>query len=296
MGFGVWNLGFGVWRFKRKINMMRFHMRVGVVGIGFVGRAMLASFRKCGCHDVIAYDKYTPIGKIEDILLADVLFLALPTEIMPDQTYDLSAIHEVCAYLQAHRFAGIVVLKSTVLPGTTERLCREFAGLQLLHNPEFLSAATAERDFHTQRHIVLGVVLGRHDASGPREAFERFRTFYQALYPAATVTVCTSAESEMMKMSCNAFYATKIQFFNEVCALCDHHHINYNRVRDLMLQNDWIHPMHTRVPGHDGRRSFGGACLPKDTAALAASMRAHGTPHRVVRATVDEQATMRADT
>ena len=269
------------------------HLRIGVAGIGFVGGAMLASFRKQpGAAQVTTYDKYRGIGEAKHLLHTDILFLALPTELDGEtKAYDLSAIHDVCSFLQLHAFSGVVVLKSTVLPGTTEQLAQRYAHLQLVHNPEFLSAATAERDFHEQRHIVLG----KH-SSTPEAAFERLRTFYATLYPAADITVCSCGESEMMKIGCNAFYSVKIQFFNEIHALCARQGLSYDCVKEMMLKNGWIHPMHTRVPGHDGQLSFGGKCLPKDSCALAEVMRAQGTPHRVVRAAVEEQAAMRLPT
>ena len=62
-----------------------------------------------------------------------------------------------------------------------------------------------------------------------------------------------------------------------------------------MLRNGWINPMHTRVPGPDGRHSYGGACFPKDTRAFVEHMRRRGTPHAVLQATIDERDAMRSD-
>ena len=275
--------------------------RIGIIGAGFVGSAMLESFRRHGIAPVV-YDKGKALGAAEDCLACDILFLALPTPcpaasaptrgVDGDKSteYDLSAVHEVCAYLCVRRFEGLVVLKSTLVPGTTEMLAGRYAPLRLMHNPEFLSTATAARDFHEQAHIVLG-----HLPNVSREAVAPLCRMYRQFYPRAALSLCSSRESEMMKIGCNAFYAVKVQFFNEIYALCRRQGIDYGKVRALMLGNDWIHEMHTRVPGTDGSLSYGGMCLPKDARALLGHMREIGTPHRVLQATVEEQRAMRTE-
>ena len=69
--------------------------------------------------------------------------------------YDKDAIHEICSRLIENSYSGIVVLKSTVEPGTTNMLGDRY-NLKFVHNPEFLSTATAFEDFHNQSHIVIG--------------------------------------------------------------------------------------------------------------------------------------------
>ena len=70
---------------------------------------------------------------------------------------------------------------------------------------------------------------------------------------------------------------------------------NYNVIRDLMLKNKWINPMHTDVPGIDGKLSYGGYCFPKDTNALLQFMKTKNTAHKVLHAVVDERNEMRDD-
>ena len=251
---------------------------------------MLRSFQQCGC-DVRAHDRDKKIGRLEDCLDRDVVFLALPTPYDAErQSYNLDAIHEVCAHLHAHTFRGLVVLKSTVTPHTTDALAERYGSLKLVHNPEFLSTATAEHDFHTQRHVILG----KHDRVAAEE-FVVLERFYRTHYPRAQISTCTCAEAEMAKMACNTFYAVKIQFFNEIYAMCGHAGVAYEPVKTLMLANGWIHAMHTSVPGPDGNTSFGGACFPKDARALLGSMRAAGVPRAVLQAAIEERDAMRGD-
>lgn len=107
------------------------------------------------------YDKYKEGFKSEEcfgeLLQKDILFLCLPT-LYEDflEEYDKSAITETCMRLNHNKYAGVVVLKSTVEPGTTQKLSDEYPNLTFVHNPEFLSARTCDQDFEQQSHIVLG--------------------------------------------------------------------------------------------------------------------------------------------
>ena len=70
---------------------------------------------------------------------------------------------------------------------------------------------------------------------------------------------------------------------------------NYDNVKDLMLKNKWINPMHTNVPGPDGKLSYGGYCFPKDTNALLQHMKKMKTPCQVLESTIQERNQMRND-
>ena len=98
-----------------------------------------------------------------------------------------------------------------------------------------------------------------------------------------------------MKLFANSFYSVKIQFFNELYLLCQKTNTNFDIVKDLMLKNNWINPMHTNVPGRDGQLSYGGFCFPKDTNALFAFMNEKQTNCKVLEATIQERNQMRND-
>ncbi len=98
-----------------------------------------------------------------------------------------------------------------------------------------------------------------------------------------------------MKSFVNCFYAVKIQFFNELYKLCQKNGSDYNTIKNLMLKNEWINPMHTNVPGPDNRLSYGGNCFPKDTLALLHYMKNNKTEHKVLKATIKERNKMRND-
>ena len=98
-----------------------------------------------------------------------------------------------------------------------------------------------------------------------------------------------------MKLFCNNFYAVKIQFFNELYLLCQKINCDFETVKNLMLHNDWINPMHTQVPGSDGQLSYGGLCSPKDTQALLSLMKRNNSPNLVLESCIDERNKMRID-
>ena len=250
----------------------------GVIGLGVVGGAVQKGLNCPG------YDKYKDSDSFEKVAEASTIFLCLPTLYSQvDGEYDKTAIHDVCTRLNDMKYSGLIVLKSTVEPGTTESLNRLYENLKIVHNPEFLTARTALDDFRNQQHIVVGT--DGHDIT---ELLEYFRNTYTD-----NITVCKSKESESMKIMCNSFYAVKVQLFNEFYLTCKDMDISFDVVRSAMLKNNWINPMHTDVPGPDGRMSYGGMCFPKDTNALLRHMMRHQTPHAVLKGAVDEQMEMR---
>ena len=265
---------------------------VGIVGLGFVGGAALKSFTLKGA-DVKAFDKYKDggIGSIGDVLQCQIVFLCLPTLYSEElKAYDKSAIKEVCGQLEQQCFGGLVVVKSTVEPETTNKLTEEFPLLRIAHNPEFLTARRAFEDFHNQDHIVLG--------KGPKatkEDMELLRSFYATHYPEAKISVCTAVESESMKIMCNSFYASKVMLFNEYFLLCQKNGADFETIRELMLANNWINPMHTLVPGPDAKLGYGGACFPKDTNALCNYMKSLKSTCKVLESVIEERNMLRDD-
>ena len=117
-------------------------------------------------------------------------------------------------------------MKSTVEPLTIRNLSFAYSGLRIMHNPEFLTARTAYHDFHNQSRIILG--------TGPTilpEDVKQVTKFYKDYYPNGEISICTSDESETMKMFVNCFYASKIQLFNEFYMMCKSTDIDFNNVK-----------------------------------------------------------------
>lgn len=262
------------------------NITIGIIGLGIVGNAIYKSFKEKYIN-IKSYDKYKLSDKLEDCLLTDILFLCLPTLFDENKKcYDISNIIDICKEL--NNYNGLVVIKSTIEPLTTNKLQDLFPHLKLIHNPEFLSANSAFEDFHYQSHIVLG----KSNKINENDLLI-LTNFYHNYYPNAEISVCSSDESESMKLYLNSFYSVKIQFFNELYLLCQKTKTNYNKILNLMLKNNWINPMHTQVPGSDGQLSYGGSCFPKDTNALLNFMKLMDSPCKVLDATINERNEMR---
>ena len=264
--------------------------KIGIIGVGFVGGAIYQSFMEKNIQ-VVAYDKYKNINSFEDCLDTDMIFLALPTLFdYETDKYDLEALINVCERLNTAQYKNLIVIKSTISPLTTEMLSNKYQNLQFCHNPEFLKASTAYHDFHNQSHIVLG--RGQNCSNNN---YMMLIDFYKTYWPDATISSCTSDESESMKIFINSFYASKIQLFNEYYLLCNKLNIDFETVRLLMLKNNRINPSDTMVPGPDGELGYGGACFPKDTNALLSTMKKAESEYKVLESVIQERNLVRPD-
>lgn len=299
---------------------MHYTDTIGILGLGVVGKALCAQcvhLQRTVCvydissaviADVVEMHNVSSQPSVHALAMAcSVLLVALPTvPIQPPPTthtpptipqatyttqaspqhtpYDLSAFHNVLdtvAKLPTPQ-QPLLFFYSTFIPHTLNHFKTQYPHLHMFHVPEFLSSATAVLDtLHPTQPTVL---LGAPDTT-PASVVDRARRVLGGLVsPSQRVVVVKSAESEATKLFCNAFYATKVQLCNEFYALCQQHHISYDMVRHLMLQQGWIHPMHTQVPGPNGERGFGGACLPKDLTALCTWSEQHATTHQPTEA------------
>lgn len=265
---------------------------IGICGVGMVGQAMMQSLQMKGWErgvNLFGYDKYKDsFDPFEALLKTQIVFLALPTLFDEStQSYQLDSLDESIGLLKKHAYQGLIVIKSTVQPQTTALFTR-IHELDIVHNPEFLTARTALEDFNHQNHVVLG-----WDGAPDNIKFCRLVDLYHLYYTPEHLTICTSAESESMKLFANSFYAVKVQFFTELYLLCQTMGVNYEVIRHMILLNGWVNPMHTVIPGPDGQYSYGGMCLPKDTKALTGLMEQFKVPCDVIRAAVREQELMR---
>lgn len=265
---------------------------IAIIGLGSIGGAIFKSFTEKGIN-VYGYDKYKDggIGNIGTCLYANMIFICLPTQYNEKiQQYDKSAIHEVLKFMHENKYNGVVLLKSTVEPGTVYNLMLRYSGLRLMHNPEFSTSRIAYHDFHNQKRIILGT-----SKSLIKNDIDMIRIFYKKHYPQAEIVICDSMESECMKIFVNSFYASKIQLFNEFYMICEHLELNFNNVRDLMLGNGLINRRHTNVPGPDGKFSYGGSSFPNDTKALLSFMKKEDLPYLALQGIVNERELMRND-
>jgi len=263
---------------------------IGIIGIGFVGGAIKKYFETYTKYNIYSYDKFKKIGQLSDMINTDIVFLALPTLYNKETgTYNKDSIYETCLYLHNNNYKGSIIIKSTIEPDTCDNLSILY-NLDIIHNPEFLSARTAYEDFKNQNHIILGKAMLCDE-----KKFNNVFLFFKKVFSNAQFSLCSSSESELIKLSLNSFYAIKIQYFTEIYSLCQKKNLDYNNIKDIMLRNKWISPTHTDVPGVDKKISYGGLCFPKDTQALNSYLKLNKVPNKVLDATIIERDQMRDD-
>jgi len=269
--------------------------KFGIVGMGFLGTAITHGF---GLHaEIKIHDKFKEgYDTLEDVVKhADVIWLCLPTPMnMQTGAIDLSILEENIS--EIHRFAAlkdsrvVVVIKSTVIPGTTRTFQEKYPGLTFVMNPEFLTARNNKLDFICASRIILGGDLFVDMASaeyGPGVEIleEAYRYRFGNSVP---IYKCTWEAAEMTKYAANCFFATKISYFNFIYELCEKMHLDFDSIRDMTLADGRIGRSHANVPGWDKQRGYSGSCFPKDINALIAFAKEHGVDPMLLQASWDQ--------
>lgn len=240
-------------------------MKIGIVGVGVVGGATAASFRS-HVESVLCYDvnPSRSTHTLAEVLACDIIFVSLPTPQKPDSNEcDTSIVDSALLGMAGN--TRTIVLKSTTPIGYTREARKKYNLPGLLHSPEFLTARTAVEDACNPTRNIIG---NPREANGIESMI--LVNLYEQRFPRVPLFRMSSDESEAVKLFQNAFSAIKVATFNEFRCLADARGMDWDRVLTALLVGGWINPMHTQVPGPDGKRGFGGACLPKDTANLAA--------------------------
>jgi len=243
---------------------------IGIVGLGVVGDAVRNYFERTACQTRV-YDPYRGLGTKASINEAGIIFVCVPTPFLPERGFDGSAIESTLEMLTGTK---TVVIKSTVLPGTTEALQARYSQHSLMFNPEFLREAYARTDFlRPDRQIIGYTAQSRHLVEA-----------LMAILPAAPYEASMMArEAEMAKYMTNAFLAVKVTFANEIFDLCEALDADYEKVRGAVTADLRIGDSHLGVDV-DGYRGYGGSCLPKDTKALLELGERMRIPLRLLRA------------
>ena len=241
-------------------------MKVGIIGQGFVGTAVREGLKQFYEIDTFDLDESKrDVDYIEDIIdRNDIIFVCLPTPMKKDGSCDTSIVENTVMELDNLALTRqcsnrIVIIKSTIPPGTTERLNKECKHIQVVFNPEFLTEANSINDFKNQNRIIIG---------GLRPASTKVRQLFYKAFPKAHIIKTSSTIAEMVKYMTNTFLATKVSFANEIFQICDELNIDYDKVVEYSTYDDRLGKSHWAVPGPDGHYGFGGSCFPKDINAL----------------------------
>jgi UDPglucose 6-dehydrogenase len=154
----------------------------------------------------------------------------------------------------------IVVIKSTIIPGSTDNFQLKYPYIDLVFNPEFLTEANAVDDFENQTRLLLG---------GPLRATTKVKQIFSSVFRKTPRIVKTDAKTaELVKYVTNAFLSTKVSFANEIYQLCEGLELDYDKIIEYATLDPRLGDSHWGVPGPDGDFGFGGHCFPKDLSAL----------------------------
>jgi UDPglucose 6-dehydrogenase len=247
---------------------------INIIGYGYVGGSIgyLCKRReiaytitdksdKTGNNEVAYFnDLANTIEESEKSNSVNYYFICVPTPSMYNYKCDTSIVESIFNTLSERcTKRTIVIIKSTVSPGTTRKLhnSNKNGNIFVFFSPEFLTEKNAKCDVLNEKKLILGSAADTKNIY----AFD----IVSLMYNSKEITFCQYEYAEMMKYTINVYLAQKVHFFNEIYDICESMGISYDNVKDLVLMDKRISPSHTSVPGHDGKFGFGGSCLVKET-------------------------------
>lgn len=237
------------------------YLKLAIIGHGFVGKATSWGFDINVKKYIVDPKLNTDIKDLEEFS-PEVIFVCVPTPMDEDGSQDSSIIRSVINNLNKYCPNAIKVIKSTVTPSVIEDIHK--LDNQIIYNPEFLREKHADEDFIHSEMIILG---------GDREISKKVSDIYNEHSKCITKNhIFTDLKTaSLIKYSINTFLASKVIFFNELNQIYQSLEVSdtWEEVINAISNDKRIGSSHMDVPGHDGRKGFGGACFPKDSVALA---------------------------
>jgi len=249
-------------------------MNIGIIGVGVVGSACKTGFEHIG-HTVKVHDIKLHTT-IKDVLDTEVCFVSVPTPTASDESCDVSIVESVVTELVNNNYQGVIAIKSTVVPGTTERLS-ELLNRDICFVPEFLRERCADEDFIYNNNVL---VVG----AKTNEQFEIIKETHGSL--PVHIVHSKVIEAELIKYFSNTYKAMRITFANTFHKLCEQLGADYDVVKNSFLFHGLGEGHYLNVNKEFG--GFGGMCLPKDTKAMAMLVEKLGLDLSLFRNILDE--------
>lgn len=263
-------------------------MNIGLIGKGFVGDAVFQNLNNK--HEFYVYDIDESKRNTPDIKTltskAKIIFVALPTPMRKDGSCDLSIIFNTMTELNENYNDNVIILKSTVVPGTCDQILSVYPKLRLVFSPEFLTEANYVEDFKNCNRVILG---------GDFVDTVKCAEMFKQVFPNKHYLFTDHKTAEMVKYFINNFLSVKVTFANEIKQICDASDISYNEVKNLALFDERIGKSHFMVPGPDGEYGYGGTCFPKDINAMINYCKTIGVDPQILEASWDKNLKIRND-
>ncbi len=238
-------------------------VNIGIIGYGFVGQAVANGFNVAsgGKDKILFYDKFKDSTPIDEVVeKSEFIFICLPTPMKADETgIDLSIIHDMMPEIAGltKNTDKIIIIKSTITPGTTAGFEEKFPHTHFCFNPEFLKESSFLEDFINADRTVIG--------ANNNLVSRRVAVVYKQRFPKTTIFQTDPTTAETVKYFANAFLSTKVTFANLFYDYCQKMGIKYEEVKEMAAADPRIVDAHLDVTT---QRGFGGKCFPKDLVAL----------------------------
>jgi UDPglucose 6-dehydrogenase len=230
-------------------------MKIGFIGLGMVGKAIYDVLSEY--NETCFYDVKIEGSKIEDILVSDVVFVAVPT--IPDENNncDLSILNNVMEQLYNLRYNGVICIKSTIIPETTKTYIVKYNNDKICFCPEFLRERCAYEDFKFNNKICI---VGTDN----EEVYELIKNCHSKI--CVEFRMVPPVEAELTKYFQNVFNTNRILFANAFYEVCKYNNVSYNNIVENLLVRKEIDEKYIRCS--DEMRGPSGPCLVKDTLAF----------------------------
>lgn len=251
-------------------------MKIGIIGKGTVGKAVYEGLEYLG-HNMCFYDPAYEGSRLADVLDAECVFLSVPTNQADNGDCDTSIVEDTIQQLSLHQYTGLVAIKSTVVPGTSQRLSATYPNLKICSVPEFLRAKTALADF-VYNHDLL--IIG----SDREEDFDLIKKIH-GHFP-KTVACVSPTEAEVVKYFNNVHHAMSVTFANITYDVCKKLGADYKNVYDAITRRESINPHY--LMANENMRGYGGHCLPKDTSAWNNLIKNLDLPYTLIQSVIDD--------
>lgn len=249
-------------------NQLLVPINLGIIGYGFVGQAVANGFNiaSAGKDTVLYYDRYKDSTPLKEVIAkSEFIFVCLPTPMKEDESgIDLSIIEQSIPQITKYtdETDKIVVIKSTVTPGTTASFEKKYPKTQFVFNPEFLTEANFLDDFINAERTVIGA---NSDLVSRRVA-----VIFKQRFPKSQIFLTDPTTAEAVKYFANAFLSMKVTFANFFYDYCQKIGIKYEEVKRMAAADKRIVDSHLDVTT---MRGFSGKCFPKDLVALMGEFR-----------------------
>lgn len=242
-------------------------MDIGIIGMGVVGSAIAEGFQQIG-HNVISFDIKNTNTKLDDLLDCRIIYVCVPTPSADDGSCDIRNVSNVINQLYQINYSGLIAIKSTVTPGTTQKLIDQYASLRLCFVPEFLRERSAVSDFVDYHDVLIVGTTNLDD-------YNLIVQCHGSIPKKSTMIDPTAAE--LSKYFSNVFNSLRIVFANGMYEVCKKLEINYQDVFSAVSNKSTVGKDYLKCDKH--YRGYSGACLPKDTLAFLQLTKNLGLDH-----------------